>query len=70
MAKPGEVIYDFSALDQDKEFQDFLRWSLKNEVDEVDIEKCLEGSRKFNQRFIKPLSNQRFMGLMIKSRLI
>jgi hypothetical protein len=63
MAKPGEVIHDFSKLDQNENFQNFLKWSLENRADEVDIEKCLEGSRIFNRQYVRPLGRQRFAGI-------
>lgn len=63
MTKPGEIKYDFSKLEKSKEFQEFLNMSLINEPDTVDIEKCLEASKRFDQHFITPLSNQHFIEL-------
>ena len=53
--KPGEIVYDFSKLEQSEEFKQFLGWSLKNKPDIVDIEKCKEGMDKFIQSFVKPI---------------
>ena len=53
--KPGEIEYDFSELDQDEEFQEFLRWRpAPGKIEEIDIEKCEEGVRKFVEKFIRP----------------
>ena len=53
--KPSEIEYDFSELDQDEEFQEFLRWRpAPGKIEEIDIEKCEEGVRKFVEKFIRP----------------
>ncbi len=54
-------VYDFSKLDNSKEFQEFLNLSLEMETDEVDIEKCLKDSKRFDRRFTTPLPLKRFL---------
>lgn len=63
MAKPGEIKYDFSKLEKSKEFQKFLNISLSGRADEVEIEKSLDASMRFDKRFVKPLSGQHFNDL-------
>ncbi len=61
MAKPGEINYDFSKLDESSEFQEAINISTTNAPDKVDLEKCREGSKLFNQRFTKPFSHEHIM---------
>lgn len=58
--KTGEIEYDFSKLDQDEEFQNFLKWRPEpGEVKEIDIEKCKEGMRKFSEKFLRSRKGMR-----------
>ncbi len=54
-------VYDFSKLNNSKEFQEFLNLSLEMNADEVNIKKCIDASNRFDRHFIIPLPLKRFL---------
>jgi len=53
--KPGEIKYNFSKVEKNKEFQSFLKWSLKNKLTDkvIDVERCKGGIDRFLQSLKK-----------------
>jgi len=52
VTKTNKAANNFSKLDRDKKFQKFLKKSLENKAEDIDLEKYKKGIRLFDERYM------------------